>query len=540
MKKLIFSLTLMSSSLWAQVSFTQQSVETSANYRMCVVDMNHDFLDDIVNVSNNSLEILYQQQNGNFSTVSYEMADVSSLPDWSLSAGDLNKDGFNDLLFGNSFGITMLVSNVNGDNINYETSNKYEYIFSQRSNFIDINNDGNLDVYVCHDTEPSVYYINNGNNEMDYFQGGLGDFPTGGHYGSIWTDYNNDGKIDLFIAKCGGIEERRMNQLYRNNGDGTFTDVAASANLNGIAENWSSAWGDFNNDGFMDVFNGINSQMQSNSGEHELMKNNGDETFTNVTVGSGFDTFNGKSREHFAYDFDNNGWIDIAGNSNKIFLNNGDFTFAPVDVPFSAASIGDLNNDGFLDAYAIYGSQEFIYVNNGNSNNWLKVVTKGVESNSNGIGARVELYSALGKQIRDVRSGEGFAQMSTLNTHFGIGQDTSIEKLIIRWPSGIVDQINNPEINSSIVVQEGSTLTVNDVDQFSKISIHPNPVKSIITLNGHSEIAPKYEINNLLGERLMSGNLKGGKLNVESLSSGIYILSVWERGKKTNLKFIKQ
>src|SRR5690606_12056255 len=165
-----------------------------------------------------------------------------------------------------------------------------------------------------------------------------------------------------YIAKCGGEEDRRRNELYKNNGDGTFTNVAAAANLASISEQWSSAWGDFNNDGWMDVFNGKNAQMQTDSGNHELMRNNGDGTFTNVTAGSGFDTFNGTSREHFTYDFNNDGFLDIAGNSNKIFINNGDMTFTPINVPFSDASIGDLNNDGFLDAYA-FGT---VHYNSGN------------------------------------------------------------------------------------------------------------------------------------------------------------------------------
>src|SRR5690606_31393902 len=139
---------------------------------------------------------------------------------------------------------------------------------------------------MCHDVDRSVYYINEDNTPV-FHQGGLGDYPSGGHYGSIWIDYNNDGKIDLYIAKCGGEEARRRNQLYRNNGDGTFTDVATEANLASTAEQWSSAWGDFNNDGWMDVLNGKNAQM-GGQGSHELMKNNGNGTFTNVTSGSGF------------------------------------------------------------------------------------------------------------------------------------------------------------------------------------------------------------------------------------------------------------
>ena len=498
--------------------------------------MNGDFLDDIVGVSSTNINVLVQEENGTFTSKDYPTSDVQYLPGWSLAAGDFNADGYNDLLYGSSYGVSFMISEFNGANLSYNTVAGPQYVFSQRSNFVDINNDGNLDAYVCHDTDASVYYLNDGSNNPVFHQGGLGDYPTGGHYGSIWIDYNNDGLIDLYIAKCGGEEERRKNQLYRNNGDGTFTNVAQQANLDGTSENWSSAWGDFNNDGYMDVFNGINAQMQSDSGHHELMKNNGDGTFSDVTAGSGFDVFDGKSREHFTYDFDNDGYLDIAGNSHRIFLNNGDMTFTPAIAPFSEASIGDLNNDGFLDAY-VYGT---IYLNNGNSNNWLKINTIGTESNRNGIGARVELYSNLGMQIRDVRSGDGFSYMSSLNTHFGLGTDTEIEKVIVRWPSGIVDTIENPDINTTLVVVEGDhQMGLNNMGA-DLFSIYPNPVKDVLHIQGELMQNVNYEIFHINGQQVQKGKINKSTIHVNGLAKGIYVISITQNGKKSNVKFIKQ
>lgn len=535
-KNLLFPLILVSLVVNAQLTFTMQDMPVSGTYKLCVVDMNGDFLDDIVGVSESGISVLHQAEDGNFTPAYYSTLNVQYLPGWSLAAGDFNADGYNDLLYGSSYGVTFMISQLNGSNLTYNTVDGPEYVFSQRSNFVDINNDGHLDAYVCHDTDASVYYLNDGDNTPVFNQGGLGDYPTGGHYGSVWIDYNNDNLIDLYIAKCGGEPERRKNQLYRNNGDGTFTDVAEEANLNGMSENWSAAWGDFNNDGFMDVFNGINAQMQSESGSHELMKNNGDGTFTNVTAGSGFDTFDGKSREHFTYDFNNDGFLDIAGNSNRIFINNGDMTFTPVIAPFSEASIGDLNDDGFLDAY-VYGT---IYMNNGNSNNWLKINTIGTESNLNGIGARVELYSDLGMQIRDVRSGEGFSYMSSLNTHFGIGTDSEIEKVIVRWPSGIVDVIENPDINTTLVIVEGDhQMGIKDMNE-QLFSIYPNPVKDVLHVQGKLLQNGNYEIFHITGQQVQKGKISNGNINVNSLAKGIYVISITQNGKKSNLKFIKQ
>src|SRR5690606_31643792 len=186
---------------------------------------------------------------------------------------------------------------------------------------------------------------------------------------------------------------------------------------------------------------------------------------------------------------------------------NGDMTFTPVSVPFSAAAIGDLNNDGFMDAF-VSGT---VYYNDGNDNNWLTINTIGTVSNTNGIGARVEIYSALGKQIRDVRSGEGFAMMSTLNTHFGLGTDTEIEQVIVRWPSGIVDTIENPDINSTLVIVEGDRqLAVSDVNS-DRVSLYRNPVKEFHNVQGKALEGVQIEIHNLTGTLVHKGKLVDNK-----------------------------
>src|SRR5690606_812778 len=445
----------------AQGTFTQQAVSSSGDYEIWVVDMNGDFLDDIVSVSIDNINILYQTDSG-FTPENFPTSYADNMPGWSMAAGDFNGDGYNDLLYGGGSGATFMFSNEFGNG--YTEASPGEYIFSQRTNFVDINNDGNLDAFVCHDIAPNVYYLNDGNNGLEYHQGGLGDYPSGGNYGSVWIDYNNDGLIDMYIAKCGGAEERYTDQLHRNNGDGTFTNVAQLVNMNNKTQTWSSAWADYDNDGDMDAFIGASS---FSTGGHKLMRNDLDEgIFTDVTTGSGLDTYSGTSLEHAPADFNNDGFVDIFVNNNRILLNNGDMTFTPVIVPFSSASIGDLNDDGFLDAFV----GNYVYFNNGNSNHWLKINTIGTESNRNGIGARVELYTESGMQIRDVRSGEGFERMSSLNTHFGLGTDDEIIKVIVRWPSGIVDTIENPDVDTTLVIVEGDhVMGVDDVNvnQFS-------------------------------------------------------------------------
>lgn len=520
------------SPLFGQISFTTDFIPTSGQYNICAVDMNNDYLDDIVSVNNTNIQIFYQNPDGTFTEQNFTTTPAENMPSWSLAAGDLTGNGYNDLLYGGGSGVTFMMANDDGTQYNEVTFP--QFVFSQRSNFVDLNNDGNLDAFVCHDVAPNVYYINDGEGNLEFNQGGIGDFPTGGHYGSVWFDYNNDGLQDMFMAKCGGGVDRRTNQLLRNNGDGTFTDVADEAGLDNPHQTWSAAAGDFDNDGFMDLMVGVSS---FSDGGHALMKNNGDGTFTDITTGSGFDIFGGTSTEHATYDFNNDGYLDIMGNSNTIFLNNGDMTFSPASAPFSSASIADLNNDGFLDAFR--GGN--IHYNDGNDNNWIVINTQGVESNRNGIGARVEITSALGTQIRDVRSGEGFRYMSTLNTHFGIGTDTEIDLLVIKWPSGIVDTIENPDINTTHLIVEGQSVLSTIENTISDIYLFPNPTSNELNLSSKENlVGASIAIYDVSGRVVQTEKLNSNTLSVSKLKTGIYFLNITINKTVTSLRFIKK
>jgi PKD repeat protein len=434
------------------VSFQSQEFgNILGQYKIAVADMNGDYLDDIVSVSPSNIYILYQQPNGSFDAANISVTTAQFMPTWSMAIGDYNKDGFNDLMYGSGSGVSFYRSNSSGTGYtHFATSN---FVFSQRTNFVDINNDGHLDAFACHDVAPNVYYLNDGNGNLSFHQGGFGDYPTGGHYATIWFDYNNDGHLDVFISKCSGGGQgsgAKFNELYRNNGDGTYTNVSIQANMNHPVQTWSSAVNDFDNDGFMDVIVGASTFTD---GGHLFMRNNGDGTFSDITAGSGWDTYSGTSIEYVSYDFNNDGFADVFTNG-RILINNGNNTFTVQNVTPVVGAVGDLNNDGFLDIQ----NGNTIYFNQPNNNNWIKMNLQGIESNSNGIGARVEIYGAWGKQIRDVQSGIGFRYMGTLNPHFGLGQATAIDSVIVRWPSGKVDLICNPEINTSLFIQEGSGL----------------------------------------------------------------------------------
>lgn len=536
------------------VTFTTNPINTTGVYDIALVDLNGDFLDDVVSVRANNLNVHYQLASGGFSISNIATPSADFSPNWSLAAGDFDRNGYNDLIYGGQGGVTFMKANNTGTA--YTEISGSEYVFSQRSNFIDINNDGHLDAFVCHDVQANVYYINDGSGNLAFYQGqsaelpnGIGLVPGGGNYGTVWIDYDNDRDMDLFIAKCrGGSTTISTNELWRNDGNGVFINVADSngwhatnypgvghnnsSNLGDNVQTWSSAWADFDNDGDMDVYVGASS---TSNGDSKLMRNNGDGTFTDVTAGSGvLDAQLGI--ENAPADFDNDGYVDILSNGDILF-NNGDFTFTnhETNMPPSGA-IGDTNNDGFLDVFRSGN----IYLNNTNANNWIKINTIGTISNINGIGARVEIQTANGTQIRDVRSGEGFEFMSSLNTHFGIGTLSNINSISIYWPSGTVDFIANPAINTTHTITEGSALSVEDKSLID-VSIYPNPVEEVLTIKTSADVTNKiatvFDIN---GKRVLNMKLKSNTIDVSILTSGIYFLRLESEGKTIKRKFIKK
>ena len=523
------------------VSYTTQTVATiNSGYNICVVDMNGDYKDDIVGISAANMRIHYQTSTpGTYTVTDYPLSGTVLQPNWSLAAGDYNKDGFNDIVLGNGSGATILTSNSTGTA--YATNTPGQYIFSQRTNFTDLNNDGNLDVFVCHDIAPSCYYLNDGTGALTFYQstvtpGAMSIATTTGNYATLFTDFDNDGDSDVFVSKCSGPPC----ELYRNDENGVYTNISALAGINITPiQTWSSAIADFDNDGDMDII------ITASSGAHNFFRNNLDttngteEAYSNITVGSGWDTNVSTNIDNLAYDFDNDGKVDVIGGGNKIMFNQGNNTFAPVTYAgLGVSSVGDLNDDGFLD----FQSGTTIRYAVPNGNNWIKFNLQGIQSNRNGIGARVEIHGAWGKQIRDIRSGEGFRHMSTLNAHFGIGTETAITQVVVIWPSGVVDVINNPNINQALTIIEGSSpLSLVDNGN-SKIKLYPNPTSDILTLSNIEMLTIKnISIISTLGKVVKNVQLSNSSISVSDLSEGFYILLIeTEDGKKYSESFLKK
>jgi PKD repeat protein len=455
-----------------------QAVHSGA--AMGIADMNNDGLDDIVRLDQGQfLYISYQASNGNFSN--YNVGNLQGVQ-WSLCIADVDDNNFNDIFTGGSYNNLKLIRANNQGSLYTVSTVAANPIFLQGSNFADIDNDGLVDIFAAHDDGLSLPLKNLGNGlfTTDFnliMPSSTVPSDNSGNYGTVWTDYNNDGKLDLYISKCRAgvtnpLDGRRLNLLFRNNGNGTFTEVAEAAGLRPLAQSWAADFADIDNDGDLDCF------IITHDSPSRLYRNNGQGQFTEITPASGLLTAlngTGPGLQVKFEDFNNDGFVDLLyttiSGTHLLFRNNGNSTFSAVTGAFPtggnrihSATTGDLDNNGYMDVYASFGSgyntpgtvADRLFLNQLSGNNYLKVRLRGETSNINGIGARIEIYGQWGVQVREVRSGESYGITSTLTRHFGIGTASLIDSLIVRWPSGVVDRFLQPGINTTRVVTEGS------------------------------------------------------------------------------------
>jgi hypothetical protein len=370
--------------------------------------------------------------------------------------------------------------------------------YGQSAFWVDYENDGKLDLFVKNTRDAvtgvgvNVLYHNNGNGTFTQVAnaGGLADATHGVTEGSVcsFADYDNDGFMDVAFAGNGTTEA-----LYHNNGNGTFTDITAASGLNPRPNSNAIAWGDYNNDGLLDLYISRGSPDGTGLLGGTLYRNNGNGTFTDITAAAGM----GQTSNSWAAiwgDYDNDGFLDLfvarpgttvigVGNANLLYHNNGDGTFTDVaaiqglalqdNLPTSAhkvAAWGDYNNDGFLDLVlkdgvgptAVNGDGaqgfHFLFKNNGNQNHFIKVNLQGVQSNRNGIGARVTVAYRGGIAFRENNGGGGgdYASQGSGPLHFGIGSVRTATVTVV-WPSGIIDTLRRVTSNSTVTVVEGSS-----------------------------------------------------------------------------------
>jgi hypothetical protein len=576
---LFFFLWMATTPISAQLNFSDvtsllQYDGVRSSHPMTIVDVNGDKLDDVVRLANGfDLYVAFQQTDGTF--IEIHIADFSELGNtedaWGMCAADVDGNGICEIAFGGYYDDIKIVTPGSVDD-DYEYQNAPGLsIFVQAMAFADIDNDGHIDLIACHDDGPSKVLMNNGDGtfEEDYSTLQTNIYPTqesnAGNYGIVWSDVNNDGRLDCYIAKCRqGVNDptdvRRINQLHIRNEDGTYTEMAESFGLDDGAQSWSADFGDIDNDGDQDVFIG-NHDMPS-----KLMLNNGDGTFTNISTEAGLNGFfNFLVIQSTLRDFDNNGFLDIlatGGGNFRLMLNNGDNTFTESDfgsaISVNSYALGDINNDGFIDFISteggyggVWGMQDpdLLMLNDGNDNNYVTFNLEGTESNPNGIGAKIEISGPWGMMVREIKAGESYGIMNSLQAHFGLGEATAIDQVSVYWPSGIVDVISNPEINANHVIVEGESSTGinNPVEATFRANVFPNPMTTYSTLDiseyNFAEGNPLLEIYSVNGKLVRTEQIKENMHTISrgNLSEGMYQIRISIDGSKlaTTSLFVK-
>ena len=320
----------------------------------------------------------------------------------------------------------------------------------------DYDRDGDLDLYVAN-FGANRFYQNNGNRFSELADSlGLRDTESG--IQPAWGDYDNDGDLDLFLANSG------PNRLFRN--DGTrFASIEDSFNPIDEGPSFGAAWGDYDNDGDLDLFIpyfGANNRFYTNEG-------NGVFRDRAAELGLAHD---GQSRGAVWGDFDNDGDLDLyvtnRGQPNLYYKNeDGHFTDISdsLGVALNADSRGvalaDYDGDGRLDFYvAVQNGPDALFRNREANGNWLAIRLRGTESSPDAIGTRLEIAfrdrdGNSRRAIREITGGASFLSQDALTPIFGVGRAEQVEVLTLRWPSGIVQhETDDLAVNRVIHITE--------------------------------------------------------------------------------------
>ena len=405
------------------------------------------------NPTGNSPNQLYRNRGDG----TFELVPSNAFPDGisvlSAAWADYDNDGWLDLL-GAKIGNDLLYHNQ-GDGTFSRVVNAVSTDGGVGFGAVwgDFNNDGLVDLFVAHEINaPNALYQNTGNGSFIAITNPLLNLSVFSQ-AAAWGDYDNDGRIDLVVANY----RLNKNLLYHNEGNGLFTSITNSPVVSQAGESESCAWGDYDNDGYLDLFVGTLRTFNNT-----LYHNNRDGTFSTVADSIvSTDPTHGFSAAWG--DYDNDGHLDLLVNSSTVSLyrNNGHGVFIAVTNGGLAKDVGagrscawiDYNRDGFLDAWLARtaGDPNALFKNDHNSNGWLVVQCEGRLSNRAAIGAKVRLQATIdGETFWQLRQIGGYE----LNAHFGLGNATNAMRVRIEWPSGIVQELRDVPAKQWLTVVE--------------------------------------------------------------------------------------
>jgi enediyne biosynthesis protein E4 len=509
-------------------------IETTGS-GVAVLDYDRDGWPDIYIVNGNALDsstsknppptghLYHNNHDGSFSDVTRSSGLTATGWGQGACVGDYDNDGFDDL-YVTYYGKNRLYHNEH--NGTFKEVAETAGVAGSGSEwgsgcaFVDYDRDGKLDLlvsnYVHFDVKtapkpgegqmciwkgvpvmcgprglassPNVLYHNLGGGRFDNVSKSSGIEKTNAHYclGVSTLDYNGDGWPDIYVA-C----DSTPSILYRNNKDGTFTDVAVDASVAFDEDGREQAGmgatvADYNGDGLPDIF-----KTNFSDDTSSLYQNNGDGTYSSKI----FDVGLGLNTQYLGwgvmfFDMDNDGWPDILianghvypevdtahlGATYKeprlVYWNQGNGKFKDVSGSSGPGctelessrglAIADFWNDGRISAVINNsGSKPMLLVNEArNTNHWIGIRALGVQSNRDGIGAGVRVFAAGKTWVQEVRSGSSYLSSSDLRLHFGLGAAAKIDRVEVDWPSGRKESFPAPEVDRIVDLTEGTGKT---------------------------------------------------------------------------------
>jgi enediyne biosynthesis protein E4 len=505
-------------------------IETTGN-GVAIFDYDNDGWPDIFLVNGTRLDglpagkaptshLYRNNHDGTFTDVTVRAGLLATGWGQGVCVGDYDNDGWEDL-YVTYYGKNVLYHN-NGDGTFTDVSEKAGVAGNGKGwntgcAFVDYDRDGHLDLFVANyvdfdlATAPApgdrptclwkgvpvmcgprglagaknILYHNHGDGTFENVTAKAHIDRTDGHYAfSVSTfDFDEDGWPDIFVA-C----DSTPSILYRNNHDGTFTDVAVTAgaafNEDGREQaGMGSTIGDYNGDGHLDIF-----KTNFSDDTSTLYKNNGDGTFNDTTTAAGL----GLYTQYLGWgttflDIDNDGWPDLLlvnghvypevdsqhlGSSYKepriLFHNNGDGTFTDISAGAGSAittaassrglAVGDLWNDGRMSAVInnMNAAPSLLVNQMRSANHWVAFRTVGTKANRDGIGARILVKIAARILVDEVRSGSSYLSNNDARVHFGLGKADKIEWVEVHWPSGVTERFAGLPVDQLHTLREGS------------------------------------------------------------------------------------
>ena len=429
------------------------------------VDYDNDGLEDcfVSSYDKNTPNKMYRN-NGDGTFTNVQLGSLTSIQNNSVSStwADADNDGDLDVFLANNVeAANMYFQNDGNGNFSYDPNHSLNNYggYCHNATWVDYDNDGWVDLFVTDffATKFNLLYHNNGDGTFTAITNDIIATEANKSIGTTWGDYDNDGDVDAFVPNAEGAN----NTLYRNDG-GAFTKITSGAIVNDGGNSVGSSWGDYNNDGFLDLF------VANTGGQNNfLYQNNGDGSFTKITNSPITDDQHNSSGSSWV-DVDNDGDLDLyvtndLNDASVLYTNFGNGNFQKMENPLSEVqgnaypnAWSDLDNDGDMDLFIGTRSNEkdVVFLNTKAScNSWGCFNLVGSQSNRSAIGAKIRvkanIYGNDVWQLRELntQSGGGAGSQNGLKTLFGLGDATAMDSVIIEWPSGIRQTLTNVAIN---------------------------------------------------------------------------------------------